>query len=88
MSTRDRVIAHPSIAGRPRARLQALFASPLSGFKALFVARADYDDVRNRTASKSLEWIWQGSPSLGAQTAVWTNIMNLGGSSVYYPWNG
>lgn len=33
------------------------------GFDALFFGRADYDDMRKRTAAKELEMVWRGSPN-------------------------
>ena len=54
---------------------------------ALFFSRADYADIRNRTASKALEWVWQASPSLGAAGATWAQIMNSG-LHLYFPLPG
>ena len=36
----------------------------------LMFARLDYEDLRLRTAARSLEWLWRPSPSLGQQAEV------------------
>lgn len=65
----------------------SLLSSPASGYSALFVSRADYADIQARTKTKSLEYIWQASNSLGSQASTFFSIMNLG-LHLYFPLPG
>jgi hypothetical protein len=65
----------------------SLLSSPAAGFSALFVSRADYADIRQRTASKSLEYVWQPSASLGPDASTFFSIMNQG-LHLYFPLPG
>jgi len=47
--------------------LGAYFASPLSGFSAVFFSRMDYEEAGIRKTNKTLDFAWQPSPSLGNQ---------------------
>lgn len=38
------------------------------GFDGLFFGRADYQDIRNRFATKTMEMVWKGSANLGQQS--------------------
>jgi alpha-mannosidase len=35
------------------------------GFDGLFFGRADYQDIQERNATKTMEMIWKGSANLG-----------------------
>lgn len=65
----------------------SLFSSPISGFDAVFVSRADYQEIAQRTANQSLEYIWQPSTSLGAEGSTFFGIMNSG-LHLYFPLPG
>ena len=55
---------------------QAALLSAAVGFESLFFARIDYEDRRNRKASRAMEFIWQASPSLGDRSQVWTSVLD------------
>jgi alpha-mannosidase len=55
---------------------QAALLSAGVGFDSLFFARIDYEDRRNRKASKAMEFVWQASPSLGEKSRVWTSVLD------------
>jgi alpha-mannosidase len=65
----------------------SLLSSPAAGFSALFVSRADYSDIRARTANKSLEYVWRPSASLGDDASTFFSIMNSG-LHLYFPLPG
>ncbi|EFJ34782.1 hypothetical protein SELMODRAFT_266756 [Selaginella moellendorffii] len=54
--------------------VQAYLLGAELGFDALFFARIDYQDRRQRYKDKSLEVIWQGSNTLGSDAQVFTSI--------------
>jgi alpha-mannosidase len=56
----------------------------LAGFNSLFVSRADYQDIQQRTANKTLEYIWTPSRSLGPSISTFFSIMNSG-LHLYFP---
>ena len=66
---------------------QSLLSSPAAGFSALFVSRADYADIRERTKTLSLEYVWQSSASLGPDASTFFSIMNQG-LHLYFPLPG
>ena len=45
---------------------QASLFGAESGFDALYFGRIDYQDLAVRIASRAIEFVWRGSPSLGA----------------------
>ena len=49
---------------------QAALLSGEVGFEALFFGRIDYQDYNQRAKTKTLEWVWNTSPSLGADSSV------------------
>jgi len=65
----------------------SLLSSPAAGFSALFVSRADYSDIGQRTAAKTLEYVWQPSASLGPDASTFFSIMNQG-LHLYFPLPG
>ena len=48
----------------------SMMSAPLSGYNAVFFARADYRDVLARQLNKTMEFFWQPSPSLGDSTGT------------------
>jgi hypothetical protein len=64
---------------------QAALLSASAGFEGLFFARLDHQDRDQRLASKNMEFIWRGSPSLGEQAEVFTGAFLNGG---YGPTSG
>ncbi|XP_017876463.1 lysosomal alpha-mannosidase isoform X1 [Ceratina calcarata] len=42
------------------------------GFDGMFLGRLDYQDKNHRLASKTMEFIWKGSPSLGTRADLFT----------------
>lgn len=65
----------------------SLFSSAISGYDAVYVSRADYQEVAQRTANRSLEYVWSPSPSLGAAGSTFYGIMNSG-LHLYFPLPG
>ncbi len=65
----------------------SLLSSPAAGFSALFVSRADYQDISHRTGTKTLEYVWQASESLGTPASTFFSIMNSG-VHLYFPLPG
>lgn len=65
----------------------SLLSTPASGFNALFVSRADYGDIKARTANLSLEYVWTPSASLGDEASTFFSIMNQG-LHLYFPLPG
>ena len=49
---------------------QAALLSAEVGFEALFFGRIDYQDYDTRAKTKSLEWLWQASASLGEDASL------------------
>jgi len=58
---------------------QASLLSSEVGFDALYFARIDWQEAKVRTREKSMEMMWQGSPSLGADAMVFTGAFLDGG---------
>ena len=44
------------------------------GFHSLFFGRIDYQDHQQRLAAKEAQFFWAPSPSLGADSGVWTEV--------------
>jgi alpha-mannosidase len=55
---------------------QAALLSAAVGFDSLFFARIDYEDRRQRKSSKTMEFVWQASSSLGGSSRVWTSVLD------------
>jgi len=53
---------------------QASLLSAEMGFDGLFFGRIDYQDRQLRQQSKSCEFIWDGSPSLGSTSAIFSGL--------------
>ncbi|GJY15527.1 glycosyl hydrolase family 38 protein [Tanacetum coccineum] len=54
--------------------VQAYLLGAEVGFDSLFFARMDYQDREKRKNEKTLEFIWQGSKSLGSSSQIFTGI--------------
>ncbi|XP_074275154.1 putative alpha-mannosidase At5g13980 [Silene latifolia] len=52
--------------------VQAYLLGAEAGFDSLFFARIDYQDREKRKNDKSLEFVWQGSESLGSTAQIFT----------------
>lgn len=65
----------------------SLLSSPSAGFSSLFVSRADFADLERRRATRSLEYVWTPSASLGPPASTFFSIMNLG-LHLYFPLPG
>lgn len=59
----------------------ALLASPLSGYIAQFHARMDYQEDSLRRATKTLDFAWAPSPSLGLSALTLGSLGNTGYSA-------
>jgi lysosomal alpha-mannosidase len=55
----------------------AILSSPYAGFSSIFFGRIDYEDQRARRANKTLEMIWQASPSLPDRVTFAGTLPNL-----------
>ena len=53
---------------------QAALLSAEAGMDSLFFGRIDYKDMETRRASRSAEFIWRASPSLGADAQVFAGL--------------
>ena len=74
-SGRPRVAWHIDPFGHSSAQA-SLFAQ--MGFDGFFFARIDYQDLAKRSANRTLEMIWRGSPSLGAGADMFTGAFFRG----------
>ena len=45
------------------------------GFDGFFFARLDYDDWNKRLKENTAEMVWRGSPSLGAESDLFTGVL-------------
>ena len=45
------------------------------GMDGFFFARIDYDDKNRRLSDKTMEMVWQSSPSLGAAGDIFTGVL-------------
>ncbi|XP_071709988.1 alpha-mannosidase At3g26720 isoform X2 [Rutidosis leptorrhynchoides] len=54
--------------------VQAYLLGAEVGFDSLFFARMDYQDREIRKSDKTLEFVWQGSKSLGSSAQIFTGI--------------
>ena len=66
---------------------QASLLGAESGFDALYFGRIDYQDLAVRIASRAIEFVWRGSPSLGAQSQVLAGLTG-GAKGNYGPPDG
>eukprot|EP01047_Picozoa_sp_COSAG01_P055597 COSAG01_NODE_6207_length_3795_cov_57.087392_5_plen_232_part_00 len=63
---------------------QAWLLGAEAGFDSLYWGRTDYQDVALRTSTAGkranhwLEWVWRGSPSLGAQADIFAGELTTG----------
>lgn len=53
-------------------------------FNALFLGRIDFQDKIEREKSKTLEFVWKTSPSLGDKSDLFTSVL----PNVYWPPTG
>lgn len=60
---------------------QAALLSYEVGFESLFFKRVDYQDLAHRQATNTTEFIWQASPSAGAENGIFTGLMYWGYNS-------
>jgi len=51
------------------------------GFDSFFLGRIDFQDKEQRQSSKTLEFIWKSSPSIGDKNDIFTSIL----PNVYWP---
>ena len=59
--------------------MQASLLSAEVGFDALYFARIDWQEAELRTRERSMEMMWQASPSLGPDASVFTGAFLDGG---------
>ena len=59
-----------------------------AGMDYIFWGRSDYQDFAARKKTKGLEWIWEGSASLGASAQVFAGDLFGGGEQGYGTWFG
>ena len=59
-----------------------------SGMDYLFWGRMDYQDFAARKPEKKLEWIWEGSESLGSAAQIFAGELFGGGNGGYSTWIG
>lgn len=59
-----------------------------AGMESLFWGRTDYQDFNVRKNHSRLEWVWQGSQSLGAGAQVFAGELYGGGGGGYGTWIG
>jgi alpha-mannosidase len=65
---------------------QAWLLSAEAGMQSLFWGRMDYQDFNARKPEKKLEWLWQGSESMGASSLTLSgNLYGTGGGG-YSTW--
>lgn len=58
--------------------------SAMNGFDGLFLGRIDFQDKKQRERTKTMEFVWHGSPSLGPKTDIFTGVL----PNVYWPPTG
>ncbi|GAQ91615.1 hypothetical protein KFL_008190015 [Klebsormidium nitens] len=56
--------------------VQASLMTAEMGFDGLFFARADYQDIYERRANKSMEMVWRASKSLGKTAETFAGILH------------
>ena len=59
-----------------------------SGMQAMWWGRTDYQDFNMRKPEKRLEWIWQGSESLGESARIFAGELFGSGGGGYGTWIG
>ena len=59
-----------------------------AGMESLFWGRTDYQDFALRKNQSRLEWVWQGSQSLGASAQLFAGALYGGGGGGYGTWIG
>ena len=59
-----------------------------SGFESVFWGRTDYQDFAARKNKSRLEWIWEGSQSLGQSAQIFAGELYGGGGGGYGTWIG
>jgi len=47
-----------------------------TGFDAFFINRIDYREQATLKAARDMEFWWQGSPSVGTESAMWTHLLS------------
>jgi len=65
---------------------QAWLLSAESGMQSLFWGRMDYQDRNTRKPDKKLEWIWEGSESLGSSSRTFSGNLYGTGNGGYSTW--
>lgn len=66
----------------------AWLLSAEAGMQSLFWGRTDYQDFNLRKEQSRLEWLWQGSESLGREAMVFTGEIYGQGGGGYGTWIG
>ena len=66
----------------------AWLTSAEAGMESLYWGRTDYQDFDVRKNTSRLEWIWQGSKSLGSSAQVFAGELYGGGGGGYGTWIG
>lgn len=56
--------------------VQAYLLSAEAGFDGLFFSRADFNDKIKRLETRTMEFVWRGSKSLGASSEVFAGLMH------------
>lgn len=67
---------------------QAWLLSAEAGMESLFWGRTDYQDFNARYKRSGLEWIWQGSDSLGDSAEIFAGALFGTGGGGYSTWIG
>jgi alpha-mannosidase len=65
---------------------QAWLLGAESGMQSLFWGRMDYQDRNARKPKKQLEWIWEGSESLGSSSRTFSGNLYGTGAGGYSTW--
>jgi alpha-mannosidase len=67
---------------------QAWLLGAEAGMESMFWGRTDYQDFAVRKNTSRLEWIWQGSQSLGKTAQIFAGELYGGGGGGYGTWIG
>ena len=65
---------------------QAWLLGAEAGMESLFWGRTDYQDFNVRKNTSTLEWVWQGSQSLGASAEIFAGEIYGSGGGGYGTW--
>ena len=65
---------------------QAWLLGAKSGMQGMWWGRTDYQDFNARRPEKKLEWIWQGSQSMGKEGNIFAGELYGTGNGGYSTW--